>query len=84
MLGAWRGCAHAASSESDVPRTRSTGARIADGVSPIINATWLRYFPEHWRWLGQALEHHHLGQGPKAVPLPTPVHEDFHAILHPD
>jgi hypothetical protein len=49
---------------------------------PIVDDTWIKYHPEHAAYKGQPLEHHHLGQGSRAVPLPEKLH-DAYTVFHP-
>jgi hypothetical protein len=56
--------------------------RIASGASPIVDATWVQSHPEHGSYLNQTLEHHHVGQGSRAVPLPEQLH-DAYTVFHP-
>lgn len=44
------------------------------GLSPQVDDVWLEHFPEHAPYAGEILEHHHLDQGPIAIPLPETVH----------
>lgn len=55
---------------------------IANGQAPIVDATWVRSYPEHAGYMGNALEHHHVGQGSRAVPLPSRLH-DAYTVFHP-
>ena len=56
--------------------------RIASGQAPIVNATWVQHYPQHAAYLGETLEHHHVGQGSRAVPLPETLH-DAYTVFHP-
>ncbi len=47
---------------------------IDDGDTPVVDKEWIKTFPEHAPYLGEKLVHHHLDQGPLAIPLPTTVH----------
>ncbi|HLY31585.1 MAG TPA: hypothetical protein VKQ36_11185 [Ktedonobacterales bacterium] len=49
-------------------------ARIQSGRGPIIDDQWLQYHPDQTYYNGQPLIHHHLDQGPTAVPLPQGMH----------
>jgi hypothetical protein len=49
-------------------------ARMEEGLSPVVDSHWLKHFPEHQNYINQILEHHHLGHGPFAVPLPKELH----------
>ena len=57
-------------------------ALIASGASPIVDQTWLSFHPEHGSYAGQTLEHHHVGQGSWAVPIPEGLH-DAYTVFHP-
>ncbi len=57
--------------------------RISGGRAPIINANWVKHNPQHQSYLGESLIHHHIEQGPFAVPLPESVHIRWTKILHP-
>ena len=57
-------------------------ALIASGASPIVDQTWLSFHPEHGAYAGQTLEHHHVGQGSWAVPIPEDLH-DAYTVFHP-
>jgi hypothetical protein len=56
--------------------------RIAGGQSPVVDSTWIRFYPQHAAYAGETLEHHHVGQGSRAVPLPETLH-DAYTVLHP-
>jgi hypothetical protein len=49
-------------------------ADIRKGVSPMVDDVWIKHFPEHQRFLGETLEHHHLNHGNITVALPETVH----------
>jgi hypothetical protein len=57
-------------------------ALIAAGRSPVVDATWVHNYPQHAGYLGEPLEHHHVGQGARAVPLPETLH-DAYTVFHP-
>jgi hypothetical protein len=57
-------------------------ALIASDRAPIVDATWLLYHPQHAAYAGDTLEHHHVGQGPRCVPIPEGLH-DAYTIFHP-
>jgi hypothetical protein len=49
------------------------------GPSPRIDAQWTKYFPEHSRFLkvpykSRVIVHHHVNQGPIAIPVPGMTH----------
>ncbi len=52
------------------------------GLSPRVDATWVEYNPTHRRFMNEVLAHHHVGQGPVAVPLPQTLHERWTSLLH--
>ena len=58
------------------PGTLSEGnlSRMGERISPKVDEHWLQHFPEHQRYLGHKLEHHHLDHGNLTVPLPEPLH----------
>ena len=56
--------------------------RIKKGTAPVVDDAWLKAHPEHIAYKGQRLEHHHLGQGSRAVPLPEKLH-DAYTVFHP-
>jgi hypothetical protein len=45
-----------------------------EGVAPKIDSTWLKYFPEHAGFKGDKILHHHVDQGPYAIPVPGKTH----------
>jgi filamentous hemagglutinin len=53
-------------------------ARIAKPRSPIVDDTWIRYFPGDAPYKGEKIQMHHIGGGPITVPLPTSRHLDAH------
>jgi RHS repeat-associated protein len=58
---------------------------IQRGRAPIVDDDWIRAFPEHSRFQGEGLIHHHLDYGPNAIPLPSSVHgsQPGWGIWHP-
>lgn len=56
---------------------------IKMGRAPTINETWVAEFPTHAGFRGKKLIHHHIDQGPIATPIPEPVHQIWHKVLHP-
>jgi len=50
-------------------------ARIQARRAPIVDDTWASYFPEQAAYKNSILVHHHVLQGPTAVPMPQPVHQ---------
>ncbi|QOL19461.1 hypothetical protein [Candidatus Bodocaedibacter vickermanii] len=49
--------------------------RFRDGISPKVDSEWLKYFPEHGKYLNEILEHHHINHGNIAIPLPDTMHK---------
>jgi hypothetical protein len=54
------------------------------GLSPKIDATWVKFNPTHQSFMKEVLHHHHINKGPVAVPLPQTVHEQWTSVLHGD
>ncbi|RLC79879.1 MAG: hypothetical protein DRJ03_22670 [Chloroflexi bacterium] len=52
------------------------------GLSPRIDSTWVKYFPEHANFLREVLIHHHVNQGPFAIPVPASTHIGSGGIWH--
>jgi HNH/Endo VII superfamily nuclease toxin with a HHH motif len=50
---------------------------------PVVDDTWIRFHPEHAKYKGEPLEHHHVGQGSRAVPMPRKLH-DAYTVWHPE
>jgi HNH/Endo VII superfamily nuclease toxin with a HHH motif/Domain of unknown function (DUF4157) len=57
-------------------------ARVAQRQAPQVDAHWVSLYPQHAAYLGDTLEHHHVGQGSRAVPLPSRLH-DAYTVFHP-
>ena len=55
---------------------------IAKGLAPAVDPTWILWYPGHAIFEGDWLCHHHVEQGPMAVPVPCKAHETFHPELH--
>lgn len=57
---------------------------LRSGRSPAVDDAWLKYFPEHGKYGGKTLEHHHINHGNIAIPLPKPMHRDplFNIMNH--
>jgi HNH/Endo VII superfamily nuclease toxin with a HHH motif len=55
----------------------------AAGRAPVIDAAWIVRHPEHARFTGEILIHHHLNQGPYAVPIPQSIHQSWFSTWHP-
>ena len=51
-------------------------------LSPKIDQTWINCFPEHAEYFGETLVHHHVGQGPFAIPVPASTHIGFGPPWH--
>ena len=49
-------------------------AAILERDAPTVDAHWIKQFPEHQKFLGQKLEHHHLDHLHMAYPLPEKLH----------
>lgn len=61
----------------------SNSFRIQElGLSPKIDQTWLGSFPEHAGNVGETLIHHHVNQGPIAIPVPASTHVGFGPPWH--
>ena len=52
------------------------------GRSPEIDKTWIKEFPEHSLYLGDALIHHHVDFGRYAIPVPGKTHVGSGGIWH--
>ena len=52
------------------------------GLSPKIDDTWIRYFPEHRNHLKEIIIHHHVDQGPYAIPIPSSTHIGPGGVWH--
>jgi hypothetical protein len=57
-------------------------ARVIDRRAPIVDDAWLEFHPQHAAYRYEILEHHHVGQGTRAVPLPEGLH-DAYTVFHP-
>ncbi|CAO4836064.1 MAG: hypothetical protein CNLJKLNK_01449 [Holosporales bacterium] len=47
---------------------------ISQKLSPEVDIHWIEHFPEHQKFMGQTIEHHHLDHGKIAYPLPENLH----------
>jgi RHS repeat-associated protein len=59
---------------------------ISNGRSPRIDEQWVNSDPKHLSqapYMNEKLVHHHVEQGPIAVPLPEEVHVAWSEALHP-
>lgn len=52
------------------------------GRSPKIDDTWVKSFPEHSSHLKETLIHHHVDQGPFAIPVPESTHVGSGGVWH--
>lgn len=52
------------------------------GLSPKIDKTWIKEFPEHSQYLGDTLIHHHVDFGRYAIPVPGKTHVGSGGIWH--
>jgi HNH/Endo VII superfamily nuclease toxin with a HHH motif/Domain of unknown function (DUF4157) len=57
-------------------------ALVARRLAPKVDQLWVRHYPQHGGYLEDTLEHHHVGQGSQAVPLPSKLH-DAYTVFHP-
>ncbi len=48
--------------------------RIKHRKSPVVDRQWMKHHKDHSPFNGQKIEHHHLGHGSFAVPLPKGLH----------
>jgi len=67
-----------------VPESLSPGnLRLAQqGLSPTIDDTWIRTFPEHAFYKGDFMHHHHVSLGRYAMPVPASTHTNSSGIWH--
>lgn len=58
--------------------------KLASDNAPLVDSSWLKYFPEHDKYIGDILHHHHINHGKIAVPLPKTMHkgENFNRMNH--
>ncbi|EPT7056362.1 RHS repeat-associated core domain-containing protein, partial [Cronobacter sakazakii] len=52
------------------------------GLSPKIDDTWIKVFPEHVNYKGDTLIHHHVDFGPYAIPVPGKTHVGSGGVWH--
>ena len=67
------------------PETISKGNRFLiekKGLSPRVDDHWISYFPEHAPHARETLFHHHVDQGPYAVPVPSSTHPGSGGPFH--
>lgn len=55
--------------------SESNRAMIARGRAPVVDDAWIAAFPKQAPFKGVLLEHHHVGGGALAIPLPATVHK---------
>jgi hypothetical protein len=55
---------------------------IDQGLSPKVDEQWIKYYPQDEGFMGETLEHHHEGQGSRAVAMPEKLHDAYTAV-HP-
>jgi RHS repeat-associated protein len=51
-------------------------------LSPKVDSTWVEYFPQHADYMQDTLFHHHVGQGPYAIPVPGSTHRGYGPPWH--
>jgi filamentous hemagglutinin len=51
---------------------------IKEGLTPVVDDAWVKYFPGDAPLKGQQLRMHHIGGYPITVPLPQTRHIDAH------
>jgi len=56
--------------------------KINNGLSPIVDDTWIDHNPSHRSFKGDVLHHHHVDQANMAVALPKTVHQKWSRYLH--
>jgi hypothetical protein len=54
-----------------------------DFRSPRVDATWILHHPEEAPYLGDTLDHHHVGQGSRCVPISHARH-GAQKVFHPE
>ncbi|TQI80069.1 HNH/endonuclease VII toxin of polymorphic toxin system [Serratia fonticola] len=52
------------------------------GLSPKIDNTWIKAFPEHVNYKGDTIIHHHVDFGPYAIPVPGSTHVGSGGVWH--
>jgi hypothetical protein len=48
--------------------------KLKEGKAPIVDDAWLKYFPEHAKYVKDKIEHHHINHGNIAIPFPKTMH----------
>jgi RHS repeat-associated protein len=66
------------------PETISLGNKwkIENGYAPEVDDVWTNAFPQHKPFKGDKLHHHHVDQGPFAIPVPASTHPGSGGPLH--
>lgn len=54
--------------------------RIEDGLVPIVDEQFVKYFPQYRNRIGDKLIHHHIGGGSQAAAVPETLHKGFGGI----
>jgi RHS repeat-associated protein len=44
------------------------------GLSPKVDKQWIQHYPDHGGYKNQTIIHHHVDQGPYAIPVPQGTH----------
>jgi hypothetical protein len=57
--------------------------RIESNLAPLVDDVWCKVHQNHVPFKNDLLVHHHVEQGPWAVGIPEPVHQNFYPELHP-
>jgi RHS repeat-associated protein len=57
---------------------------VRDGQAPRVDEQWVKYNDTHQSFVGDALVHHHVDQGPVAAAMPQSAHQVWHSVLHPN
>ncbi|WP_083888459.1 MULTISPECIES: hydrolase [Pseudanabaena] len=52
------------------------------GLSPKVDNQWIKYYPDHANYKTQKLIHHHVDQGPYAIPVPQGTHIGYGGPFH--
>jgi hypothetical protein len=64
--------------------SKENRGRIMRGRSPRVDETWVKWVPGHAKFMGQRLDHHHLGRGPIATPVPAGARKKYRDLLETD
>ena len=54
---------------------------IMNGDSPLVDNTFISFFPEYSDFISEKLFHHHIGEDGQAVALPTSLHKGY-GVVH--